>query len=438
MSLAGDKKNIFTTIGTFTSVAQSGQIPDTTNVFPSVNNKKEVVPFLLDILKVVVGTDALQMLTGELFTSLIDNVEPKLKDAVKKQANQYNAGDNLPSIFTSGGTGIRVKIKDIDIKGDLKINPSSAIGDLKYPSAPLNFNKTAYDAIQNAGTEIPYGMSLMMKYDEITDEMIFRENPTLGTTVGTWANAFINDMAIIDKKQFLTNVMDKIYGTVSKVQGKSVTEAYNGLYADKLIEQLVNDNQTFLITPEDNAALLQRAEEVINGIVYYDLGCGVMGASLPLSGLTSLINSISGSTDPTFIGNQINNTIADSVNDPAVNDENKQSIKDGFFQRLINLITNEFANALTTTPQIRALLAITSAFQNGGVPKIGSIKDDLKKFKTIINCNINAIMTIVGEFIFNMVVRFLIALLNPVIRKIIVEKITQYSGIIKSLTGTST
>jgi hypothetical protein len=71
MGLLDQKKNIFTTIGAYTSMAQSGSMPDTTNIFPSINNKKDIVPLLLDVMKVVVGTDALQQLTGQLFTKFV-------------------------------------------------------------------------------------------------------------------------------------------------------------------------------------------------------------------------------------------------------------------------------------------------------------------------------------------------------------------------------
>ena len=193
---------------------------------------------------------------------------------------------------------------------------------------------------------------------------------------------------------------------------------------------------------EDNAALLLRAQEIINGIVNYDLGCGVMAASLPLTGLTKLVQNISGTTgqasDPNYVGNQINNTIAQSVTDQDVANTNKETIKDGFFQKSIKLITQVLAEALTTNPQIRAILAIVSAFQNQGTEKISQAKDDLKNFKTLIKCNVAAIIKLIVAFIYPFVVKYLIKLLKPLIAKIIKEKINQYSNLIKSLTPVKT
>jgi 3-dehydroquinate dehydratase len=158
----------------------------------------------------------------------------------------------------------------------------------------------------------------------------------------------------------------------------------------------------------------------------------------PLSGMTDLISSISGSTDPFFVGNRVNATIAQSTkNTPATSDANKQTVKSNFFQQLIDLITQTLANAVCTAPQIRALLAISSAFSNHNVPQIGNPLDDMKKYKIFLKCNLNAAMALINKFIYDLVITFLIALIAPVIRKIIKEKINQYSKQIKSLAAPS-
>lgn len=433
MSLSDDKRNIFTTIGSYTSVISATKLPDKTNIFPSINNKKEIVPFMLDILKVVAGTDALQGLTGDLFSKFIDKIEPQLKTALKNQVAQYNAGGNVPTYFQPAGTGISVKVKDLDVSGKLKTDPTSQGGNLIYDNSAPNFDGQAYNAIKNGNAT--FGV-MNMKYQASTDQMIFNMQGS-SPSIGKWADDYIDSLKIINKKEFISNVMNKMYGTITKSQGKTVNEAYQELAVNTLIAQMINDNDSFEISPEDNAALLKRAEEIINGVVNYDMGCGIMAASLPMSGLTTLINNISGSTgqatDPNYVGNQVNDTINQSVQNKEVANANQETVKDGFFQRLINLITQALAEAMTTTPQVRALLAIISAFQNQGVTKIGNPKDDLVKFKTLLKCIINAAMRLINEFIFNLIKVFLVKLLVPLIQTIIKEKITQYAGVLKSL-----
>jgi hypothetical protein len=430
MGLVDNKKNVFTTIGSYTSVIQAVNATDTTNLFPSINNKKDVVPFMLDILKVVAGSTALQELTGQLFTNLVDKIEPQLKTAMKKQVVQYNSGDGLPAQFTTG-SGYSVKAKDIDVYGKLKTNPNSAGGNLIYDSGLQDFDGKAYNAIQNAGTFVNFG-GLMMKYDTPTDSFVFKSNGS-SPNIGQWSTDYIDSLKIINKKEFITNTMNAMFGTLTKSQNKTVDEVYQELQVNKLLEQMINDDDSMVISPADNEELQRQAQQMVNGVLSYDLGCGLMAAVLPMSGMTSLVSSISGSTDAFFVGNQISAVIDSSIPNQDTAAQNQQTVKDGFFQRLIKIITQALAQAMTTAPQIRAILAIISAFQNG-IPQIGNPKDDLKKFKTVIMCNIKAAMRLINEFIYNLIVKFLVILLVPVIKKIIKEKINQYVGIVKSLT----
>lgn len=428
MGLIDEKRDIFTTIGAYTSLEAAGTPPNNTNIFPSINNKKDIIPLLLDLLKVVVGTDALQELTGKLFTNLITTIEPDLKAGIKKQNIQSNSGDLLPTAFQTNGYSVLVK--DIDVYGKYKTPP--AVQSLLFNNATPNFDSSAYQAIQNPGTDIIFG-NLNINYNSATDSFLFKPNGVI-TDIGTWTNTFVDNMQIIDKKQFMSDALNLFYGTITTNQNKTVEQIAQELQVMQLIQQLMNDNDSFVIAPQDYDAILQKAQEQKNGITFYDLGCGVMEVIYPLSGMTDLISNISGSTDPFFVGNQVNNTIAQSTsNTPATSDANKQTIKDGFFQRLINFITQTLANAVCTAPQIRTLLAISSGFSNLDIPQIGSPLSDLKKFRIYLKCNLNVAMALINKFIYDLVITFLIALISPVIRQIIKEKINQFIKQIKSL-----
>jgi len=433
MALTDDKKNVFTTIGAYTSLMQAKTPPEGNNTFSSINNSNEVVPFLIDILKIVVGTTALQQLTGELLTNFITTVEPDMKAGVKKQTIQQNSNEPLPGYFKTNG--INVPVKNIDTNGKLKTNPNSETGNLLYDNSKPNFDNTAYQAIQNAGTDTTYN-NLVINYNSSTDSFNFKPNLATNSnpTIGDWTSSFIDNTTIVNKKEFMTNVTNSFYGTVTTNQNKSVNEVYNELLLKKLLEQLIAGNDSFVISPEDYDALLRQAQDLVNGTVNYNLGCGSMPANFQLNDMTTLINNISNSVDPHYVGNQLNNTINNSVSDPSINDENKETIKDNFFHRLIEIITLMLATAATTSPQIRTLLAITSAFQNNGVVKIGDPKSDLANFKIYLNCIIKIAMKLINKFIYDLVVVFLIALISPVIKKILKEKINQYIGIIRSLT----
>ena len=433
MSILDEKKEILTTIGSYTSlIDRINTDTDSTNLFPSVNNSKDIVPYMLDTLKVMVGTDALKEMVGELFTTFVDNVEPQLKEALSKQLIQYNASDNLPSFFGALGAGVSLPVADIDLYGKFKSSPASDVGNLLYDTSVTDFDDTMYNAILNDGSTQSFG-GLDMVYNASTNKVTFNSN-TSGT-IGDWLGDYVNDAVLINKKEFLTNVMNGIYGSVSSNQDKTVEELFRELQINKLIDQLIND-EGLVLNQEDFDLLLKKANELKEGVVYDDMGCGLLASSLPIEGMTDFIGLVSGATDSYFVANQTEATIDESTSNEEVTAENKETIKDGFFQKIIRIITEMLARIMSTSPQIRAVMAIVSAFQNelqDGTTLIGNAIEDMSDFKVFLKCIIDEAMNIINQFIFDKVVSYMTELVKPVIKEIVQEKINQYVGIIKSL-----
>lgn len=434
MGLIDDKKDIFTTIGAYVSLREERDLPDSSNLFSSINNNSDPVSFLVDLLKIVVGSTALQQLTGELFTNFIDNSEPTIKSAVNKQVIDYNSGDQLPSYFINNG--ITISASELDVYGKLKTDPSSETGSLLYSNGNNTFDEKAYSAIQNEGTNVEYN-NVLIKYNSSTDTFNFKPtSATQNNDIGTWLSDFVTDTSFINKKEFTTNILNQVYGSVSSSQNKTPEALYKELEVEQLLEQVIDGNDSFEISTEVYDSLRNKAKELSEGIVTYDMGCGLVNAELPLSGLSNTIQSTSGSSDPFFVANQIADTVNNSfenVNNESVQNENEETIKDGFFERIINFLKVELGKILTTTPQIRMILAISSAFQNNGTPRIGDPSNDMGNFKTYIKCVISDAIALLNEFIFNLIVGFLLDLISPIINQILREKINQYVGIIKSL-----
>jgi hypothetical protein len=436
MSRADNKRKVFTTISAYTSLNQERKKLKQSDIFTSVNNKSDAVPYLLDVLKCVAGTDALKETIGGMFTKLIGKVEPTLKTTLKKQFVQSNSSESLPTSFKTNG--ITVPVKDIDVSGKLKASPTTTEGSLLYDTSIPNFDKVAHDAIVSSGTDKPFA-NMFINYNATTDKLQIKPKLDIVTNpnIGDYFTNYIDSAQIIDKKEIMTKVMDGIYGTMAKKQKKTVEQAYNELQVEELLEQILNDDDSFEISPAKYDELLQKANEMAAGVVYYDMGCGQMAAELSFDDLNSLIKSISGSTDPFAVGNAIESTITQSTSgsasSAAITAENKQTIKDGFFQRVIKTLTNKLLQAVTTAPQVRVLLGMMSTLQGNGT-QLGLAKDDMKNFKTCIKCMAKEIMRLVAEFIFGLAVTYLMILLKPIIKKIIKEKINQYVNIIKSLT----
>jgi len=434
MSLADNKRSIFTTIGSYSSLMQEGKPTLQTDLYPSINNKDDIVPFLLDVLKTVAGTEALKELIGKMFSNLVDEVEPQLKTALKKQFIQSNSSDPLPATFVSNG--ITVPVKSIDVNGKYKVNPNSSTGSLIYGVPTDTFDSTAYSAIQNAGTFKDYN-NMSIKYIEASDS--FQIKPLGSSNIGDYFTTYIDDTELVNKKELLSSVMNNFYGTLEKNQNKTVEQAYEELQTEALLQQVLDGDDSFVILPEMYDELLAKSREMVEGVVSYDLGCGLMPAEFGFDDFSNLVSTISGSTDPFFIGNQIGATINQSTSGSTATEdlttENQQTMKDGFFQRIIRIFTVKMLEAVTTAPQVRTMLGMMSSLQNNGVVSLNKPSEDMKKFKTCIKCMGKEIMRLIAAFIFALAIAYLLKLIKPVIKKVVKEKINQYVGVIKSLTG---
>jgi hypothetical protein len=431
MSIKDNKREVFTTIGAYTSYIDNmrQKTPQPIDGYTSINNKNDIVPFMLDVLKSIVGSVGLKDVIGGLFTEFIDDIEPDLKTIVKKQVVQYDSEDPLPNEFKSTGSGISIPARKVDSDGLLKTKPNTEEADLLFDSNANNLNNVLRNVIANQSTQQYNGINI--SYSQTTDALTFKATEIVsGKNIGQFFSDYVDGTTIMNKKEFMANVMNSIYGTVTKQQNKSVDVVYNEQLIDKSIENLIdNDDDSFEISDKEKDSLLERSKELINGVVNYDMGCGIMTASLSMSGMTITISQISGSSDPFVVGNVVEATIEGSTTGE-VAAENKQTVKDSFFQRLIKLITLMLAKATSTSPEVKMLLALSASFQQRNNEEG---LDYLKSNKTVIKCLVKEAMNKINEYIFNFVVSRMISFLAPIVKKLIMEKINYYIGLIRSL-----
>lgn len=432
MSVSGDKKNIFTTIGSYTSFSKNdGKIPKSRSTYPSVNNKKDVIPFLIDTLRVTVGSEAVKLVVGELLTKFLDKTEATSKTILKKQFTDSNSDKQVSTEFKT--TGYRVKAAKVDINKKLRSNANSLTYPLYKNDVSSSFENSMHDAIRLEPTEINYSNTIKASYDKSTDEFIFKSAKTDYLTKD-FVNDYIDKTSIINKKEIHTNVMNLLFGTTSKSDNKTISEISSELEVDKILSQVIDGSDNFDISQHDLDALYKTAEDIANGVSKQDFGCGIMDTSLSIADLTDLIAQISGSTDSFAVSSALENTLENKTNlDPEVYAENKETIKDNFFKKLINSFVLALSKALTTAPQIRALIAITGAFKGKLNLLDGKVSDTIKNVKSFIDCMIKELIKQISEFIYKKVLALLKELIKPILKNIAKEKITLYSRLIKSL-----
>lgn len=427
MSRTDDKRKIFSKIGSFSSMNEINNLSNNTDSFSSVNNKEDSVTFLLDILKTTAGSVAINEAVGGMMGSVLDDSEPKIKESLKKQFNQPNSGKNLPNDFISNG--VNLSAEDIDVGGKLKTPKNSEVGDLLYGNNENDFDSALRDAIVNEGTEVDCN-NMKILFDSNSENFTIKPNND-SDNCGDFVNNFIDNTQIFNKDEIVTNVMDDIFGTISNEIGKTEDEIYNELQYNQLLKQLVNGDDSMNLNQDVLDELFYKAKNKSKGVTVLDFGCGKMDVTLPLSGLTTLVNNLSNVDEHNNI-EQLSNTFDSVFNDENSRD-NRETINDGIIKLIIDGLTVKMIEKVVISPQIRTLMGVVSTF-DGNEPQIGDVKEDMKKWKKFIICMKKEIMIIIGALLFALVVKFLIKLLKPTMKRVIEEKMNNFKSTINSLT----
>ena len=433
MGIIDNKRNVFSQIGALTSVKDNQNIPNPKDSISSINNSKEIVPFLLDLLVVMVGSEKLKETVGELMTGFVRNVEPKLKSELKNQLIEFNHDQTLPASFNA--TGIIVPAGDIDTYGKLKTDPNSQAGSLLFNDNPNDFEVKSYGAQVNAGTDVTFN-NTKINYDNITNDFTYKPtNPS--QTIGDFTNDYIDGLTIINEKEFTSNIINKIFGTINTNQNKTQNQLIFEAKLDKSINKIIDEAESIAISDEELRQIELEAQKRLDGIDTVDVGCGVLVNTVTLDSLEDMIAITTGSTDPLTVGNAYVDLAASGfpADEESQAKEDSETIKDGFLKTLINAIVNVLVSAVISPPQIRALFAMTSAFKNNGIPDIGNPIDDLEKRRKLADCLAKQAKALINEFLFNLIKQEMLNLIIPVSKLILKEKINQYLQILRSLIG---
>lgn len=433
MSLRNNKKDVLTSIAAYTSLGQQRDTPETNDTFSSLNETDNGLGFLMDVLRVVMGSEGIKRVIGELFGDFIGETEILLKDTLKSQTTDYNSNEQLPNNIQGDGDGLYIPVKDIDSNSQFKTPRDDDVGDLLYGKNQDNFDNKAYDAIENEPTEEQYG-NLLMEYDSTTESFKCRSTET-GQTVGDWCNDFIDNTTFLEKDKIISGIFDGTHGTLSKNQNKTVNDIFVEKQTDKILENMIDNKPDISLSSDDLTELYDQAENTKKGLQRHYIGCDVVFLELPLKDLEGIVDNILGTTDPFEISNQIEGVLDKTTTEETEEqiNENKETVKDGFLSFILNLFRRQLIKMAILSPQVRILMAIFMATKHGGEYQKFDSRKFLEDNQVFIRCIIEKLSSKIIEFIYKLCVNRLLKLLTPIIRHIIREKIMAYINIIKSL-----
>lgn len=425
MNFSQDKNDILDTIGTYLSIGKNSRRKKKRNSIET-NNKNDIIPFLLDLLTVAIGSVVLYRLVGDLIINIVRKSNPIITDAVKNNLLTYNSSDELPSWFVSGG--LTLPISRIDIFKILKNSNTDSVGNLYYK--PGMFNYLAYQAIKNPGDEIQFN-NIFITYNESSDTFLIK--PVSNTTIEVFFNALYSGDIIYDKS-VTSFAFDNIFGTITKSSNKSREEIYSDRKNNLILDKLMNESENLTLTPYDLEIIDRESDGLYGGGNLVDIGCGIISTTLELSTLTGISDTIISSNDPEEIGSTIDQAVSDTFGDVDTSEFGGISVaKDSFFKRFIYYIQLTLLKDSILSPQVKLGMLLSYSFKNNGNINSSNSDDDYDEFKNIIKCIVLEIKGLFNEFLYLILKKEIQKILVTVQKKIINEKFNNYIRILKSL-----
>lgn len=423
MSLSNKKRNIFTTIGTYQSMDTKTSLPSMNDSYSSINNKKEPIPFLLELLKSVGGDSAVDEAVGGVINDIIDETNENVSDSLGNQLTKPESDVQLGDTeFAS--EGITIPVKDIDVNGKFFEETDGEVGSLLYGDDDC-FDKKAREAIENEGTPSQYnGMDIT--YDSNSESFIFKPSVVGAITLGSFINNYLSTTSIINKKELMSSTLDEIFGTVSHKRNLTENTIKKRGEITKIFENLIAGDETLELTPDDLSDIFNKSKQKANGVVKIKIGCCEVEHKLEMDELKDTIDSIMVSENRFEVSAALKKLVIDDDNNTPQNSM-------GFMERVINTFAVKLVEASIISPEVRMLMGVVSSVGNLGKAELGDVKEDIKKMKICVMCNKKLIMNLILGFLFTLATIYLIKLLKPVISKITKERIMNNLNQMKSL-----
>jgi hypothetical protein len=443
MGIIDKKRKIADKITTYTTIRQNQDFKlESTYNFNSLNNaSKEPITFMIDLISIVTGSSNLKNLVALILIRVLGKLEQSIKNEIKKLIITPNADVKLGDFIGSNNLTFDMDISTFDRRKEYSINPN-------LPEAKNSFktvsNNNVVDDFDSKMKTMLYNNQSVTIYDIIN--MSFNPsnrkvnvqiaNPNIKAS--NFINTYVDSMVIINKEKLVYELMDYMFGFLSNKK-KSKAQIKTDLEINELMKQILEqEGDIDLISYRFSEDLLNQiendVENISNGIVVYDYGCGNIESNITTENVDALNDSLD-TNDIDLVSNNLDNLYNSSLPD----NTNDSAIKDSFYKNFIKGLVLILTRNIIFTPKLKLFLVLAKLLKNPDndfkqqINNLTTYRDDLNEFKRLITCLAPKIKDEITEFIFTQLKKYLKKLVIPVAKAIIEEKAAAYARILKSL-----
>lgn len=460
MALVDQKKKVFGYIASARVLTEQMPIMKLINSLPSLNNGKDPIVFLTDLIKSLIGYEALRDSVVDILTYSFDEIEVKVKTALKRELiSLVSCGVNpsIPNFLKSTGAGINIEVKKLDFLEMFKVDANSKVGVLLYDdiTSPLtqssDFNTFLYGVIQNDGVKQSWKNILDITFNSLgnpnrpNNSLTIRVNSSYDNkTLNELNNDFIDSLKLFNAEKVVNNIIDVIFGSISVSISKTKRQLDQEGKINNIVDKLINDDgcddeiddSYFTFDNQQIATIEQDSARRQTGLV--KVKTSVDAAS-----------SIDKDTLITF-NEEMNNAASFvdkkqtlTANIDKMSDESAKNVPDGadkisvkldFIQKLISSLTKAIVS-IVLSPKVIIIFLINFKIV---YTLSGEYKDPvefIKKNKRLIKEMVKTVTDIVTEKLLGIAMKEITKLANSVVAKKAIEKSKNKLAQLLSLTG---
>lgn len=401
MSIIDKKRKVFGNIAAMRTLTEGLPQLKLSSSFPSINNGGNSITFLTDLIKSLIGYEALVGTVVDILTHSLAQIEKDIKIALKQELKNIVSCGVDPSIpaFLST-TGIVIEVSKVDYLDLFKVDPNSPNGKLLYNdvTSPLSnssdFNTFLYDVIQNDGTPMVWANVLEITFNSVgtpNNTFTIKKAPAFTGTLTDLNNKFIDSLTLFNAENIVNRIIDIIFGSISVSLNKTKKQLEKEAAINNVVDCMVNadegdtiDDNYFTFTNEEVYIHQQEADLRQKGITKLEC-CNKIAASVPVSMLTGFTAEMSGATTTQDKKEVITKNLTAMADQNTVNSPNQVdhvSIKLNFFQQIINNLIKAIIGIILS-PKVVLIFLINYKIIYGTTASFDGPVDFIKKNKNL-------------------------------------------------------
>jgi hypothetical protein len=446
MSVVDKKKDVLGKIAAARTIADKVSKINLKSLTSSFNNNNgDVISFLTEMIKTLIGYEALVGTLVDTLTYKMIDIEKEVKKALKKSLKDIvscGVDPTIPTFLKSTGDGIIIEVNKIDFMDIFKIDPNSPSGKLVYTDVtPIltnsnDFNTFMYGVIQGDGTTYTWKGIYEVTFKSLgsgsrpNNTFTIKSSPTYSSAPKTLTdlnNDFIDSLSLFNSTDILNKIVDIMFGSFSVSVNKTSKQLEMEAKINNVIDCIVSadgddiiDDNYFTFTNSEVYVHQEQASFRKKGIKKLEC-CNKVAASIPVSFLTDFTDEMA--TAGTEIEQKI--VISSNLNKMAqqntVNSDNPSdhiSIKLNFVQNIIEHLIKGIIG-MVITPKVIMPFLINFKIIYGISSEIKDPIDFIKKNKNLFTGLINSVKSLI------------ISVLKPIVMRqvVVIASLAKYEKV---------